>query len=369
MVRSVGTFIIYCFTSSSFPTPSQQHLFFQESFKYSLVPIQSLCKLSLEPLQASMLVQNNWSLCRLLLFFYKINVFSSYQLLHIDLVVARPHLMWCHSLFQAFQLCFHFFLQLLQLFHISIIDWSFSFFRIDQNPLFKSFLLFLEALLQAFQFCVASFQLCSWVFVFFQPECLCQAFQLAKCLVALIFQILALLQVLSIRLFQAFLGSSSGTATGTAKQHPLWGASDLQVGFHPFKVLVIQSLPTHFLGSLCQTLYYKVLLQYYPVLQNATPVLLCTTKYYSSITLYYKVLLQYYSSTTLYYTVLFQYYKVLLQYYSVLLQYYSVLHSTTPVLLCTTKCYSSTTLYYKVLLQYYSVLHSTTPALLCTTKY
>ena len=58
---------------------------------------------------------------------------------------------------------------------------------------------------------------------------------------------------------------------------------------------------------------------------SATPVLSCTTKYYSSTT--------------------------------ILLQYYSVLQSTNPVLLCTAKYYSSTTLYYKVLLcttQYYS---------------
>ena len=75
---------------------------------------------------------------------------------------------------------------------------------------------------------------------------------------------------------------------------------------------------------------------------------------YSSTTLYYKVLLQYYSD------------KVPLQYYKVLAQYYSVLQSTAPVLLCTTKYYSSTNLYYKVLLQYYSV-PSTTPVLLCTT--
>ena len=50
-----------------------------------------------------------------------------------------------------------------------------------------------------------------------------------------------------------------------------------------------------------------MLLQYYSVLHSATPVLLCTTQCYSSTTLYYKVLLcttQYYSSTTLYYTVL-----------------------------------------------------------------
>ena len=87
------------------------------------------------------------------------------------------------------------------------------------------------------------------------------------------------------------------------------------------------------------TLYYKVLAQYYSVLQSTTPVLLCTTQCYSSTTLYYKALLR----------------------------YYSVLQSTTPVLLCTTKYYSTTTLYYTVLLQYYSVLQTTTPVLLCTT--
>ena len=134
------------------------------------------------------------------------------------------------------------------------------------------------------------------------------------------------------------------------------------------------------------TLYYKVLLQYHSVLHSTTPVRLRTTQYYSSTTLYYKVPLcttKYYSSTTPYYKVLLQYYSVLqcntpvyykmpLQYYSVLqsaTKYYSVLHGTTPVLLCTTKYYSSTTLYYQVLLQYYSVLQSTTPVLLCTTKY
>ena len=79
------------------------------------------------------------------------------------------------------------------------------------------------------------------------------------------------------------------------------------------------------------TQYYKVLLRYYSVRHSTTPVLLCTTKYYSSTNF--------------------------------------VLQSTTPVLLRTTKYYSSTTLYYKVLLQCYSVLQSTTPVLLCTTKY
>ena len=90
-----------------------------------------------------------------------------------------------------------------------------------------------------------------------------------------------------------------------------------------------------------------MILQYYSVLQSTTPVLLCTTKCYSSSAT--QVLLsttKYYSSTTLYY-------KVLLLYYKVLLQYYSVLQSTTPVLLCTTECSSSTA----------------TQVLPCTTKY
>ena len=89
------------------------------------------------------------------------------------------------------------------------------------------------------------------------------------------------------------------------------------------------------------------------VLQSTTPVLLCTTKCYSSTSLHYKV---YYSSTTKYYSSTTLYYKVLLQ-------YKSVLQSTTPVLLCTTKYYTSPSLYYKVLLQYYSVLQSATPIL------
>ena len=57
-------------------------------------------------------------------------------------------------------------------------------------------------------------------------------------------------------------------------------------------------------------------------------------------------------------------------------QYYSVLQNTTPVLLCTTKDYStaikyssSSTSYYKVLVQYYFVLQSTTLVLLRATKY
>ena len=110
------------------------------------------------------------------------------------------------------------------------------------------------------------------------------------------------------------------------------------------------------------TQYYKVLLRYYSVLHCTTPVLLCTTKYYSST----NFVLQ---STT---PVLLCARKSYSSTTPVLLcttKYYSVLQSTTPVLLRTAKYYSSTTLYYKVLLQCYSVLQSTTPVLLCTTKY
>ena len=102
----------------------------------------------------------------------------------------------------------------------------------------------------------------------------------------------------------------------------------------------------------------QILIQYYSVLQSTSPVLLRTTKYYSSTT---------------------PYYKVLVQYYSVLQSITPVLQSTSPALLrttknysvlrSTTKYYSSTTPYYKVLVQYYFVLQSTTPVLLRTTKY
>ena len=81
--------------------------------------------------------------------------------------------------------------------------------------------------------------------------------------------------------------------------------------------------------------------KYDSVLQSTTPVLLCTTKYYSS--------------TTLYYTVLQRTTPVL----PCTTKYYYVLQSTTPVLLCTTKYYSSTTLHY-------TALQRTTPVLLCT---
>ena len=84
----------------------------------------------------------------------------------------------------------------------------------------------------------------------------------------------------------------------------------------------------NYTGLLRTTQYYKVLLRYYSVLHSTTPVLVCTTKYYSST----NSVLQ---STT-----------------PVLLCTRNVLQRTTPVLVCTTKYYSSTTLYYKVLLQY-----------------
>ena len=108
------------------------------------------------------------------------------------------------------------------------------------------------------------------------------------------------------------------------------------------------------------TQYYKVLLRYYSVLHSTTPVLLRTTRYHTSTTPYYKVLLQYYSvlqSTTPVLVCTTKYYSSTILYYTVLLQYYSV--RTTPVLI----------LYYKVLLQYYSVLHRSTPVQLCTTLY
>ena len=127
--------------------------------------------------------------------------------------------------------------------------------------------------------------------------------------------------------------------------------------------------------SYCSMLqHHKVLLQYYSALQSTTPVLLCP------LLRHYKVPLQHYSE---YCRALLQYYPALLLcatkcdssttlYYKVLLQYH-----------CTTQCYSSATLYYKVLLKYYKVLlkcysvlqtnapapQSATPVLHCTTKY
>ena len=102
------------------------------------------------------------------------------------------------------------------------------------------------------------------------------------------------------------------------------------------------SEPRHRRSAICKTFVLLLPLLLHSVQSVHRPMTrtLCTTQCYSSTTLYDKVLLQ----------------------------YYSVLQSTTPVLLCTTKYYSSTTLYYKVLLQYYSVLHSTTQVLLCTTQ-
>ena len=98
-------------------------------------------------------------------------------------------------------------------------------------------------------------------------------------------------------------------------------------------------------------LYYKVLLRQKRRQNDVHPVLLRTTKYYSSTASYYKVLLRttkYYSSTTPYYKVLF----------------------------CTTKYYfdrndvrTTSIQYYSVLQSTTPVLQSTTPALLRTTKY
>ena len=73
--------------------------------------------------------------------------------------------------------------------------------------------------------------------------------------------------------------------------------------------------------------YYKVLLQYYSVLQSTTPVLIRTTKYYSSTMPVVQT--KYYSSTIL---------------------------RTTPVVLHTTNFHSSTTLYYSSAIKYYKVL-------------
>ena len=108
----------------------------------------------------------------------------------------------------------------------------------------------------------------------------------------------------------------------------------------------------------CFQMMWLVVRWFVVLLQRTIPVLLCTTKYYSSTTLYYKVLLQYYSALQRTTPVLLsttKYYARTTTYYS---RYYSVLQSTTPVLLCTTKYYSSTTLYYKELCQYYPVLLS-----------
>ena len=118
---------------------------------------------------------------------------------------------------------------------------------------------------------------------------------------------------------------------------------------------------------------YQVLLQYYNLLlrtiQSTTPVLLRTTKDYTSTTPYYTVLLQRTTPvllrTTKYYSSTTPYCKV----QSILLHYYSVLQSTTPVLHSTTPILQSTTPHYIGLDQYYSVLHSTTKYYSTTTPY
>ena len=106
-------------------------------------------------------------------------------------------------------------------------------------------------------------------------------------------------------------------------------------------------------ATACDSSYAPHSAQYYSVLQSTTPVLLCTTKFYSSTTVCYKVLLQYYCAT--------KYYSSTALYCSSTTLYYS----TTPVLQGTTTLfYKNTTpvlLYYKVPFQYYSVLQSAFP--------
>ena len=107
------------------------------------------------------------------------------------------------------------------------------------------------------------------------------------------------------------------------------------------------------------TLYYNVLLRPKRRQNDVHPVLLRTTKFYSSTTSYYKELPRttpVLLRTTKYYSS--QYYKVL----RCTTKYDSSTtprKRTTPVLLRTTKYYSSTT-------KYYSVIQSTTPVLLRT---
>ena len=89
--------------------------------------------------------------------------------------------------------------------------------------------------------------------------------------------------------------------------------------------------------------------QYYSALQRTIPVLLRTTKHYSSTAPYYKVLLQY-SVLLLQYCAVLQRSTTPELLLKVLLQYYKVLLSVL----------QSITLCYKVLRQYYSVLQSST---------
>ena len=116
-------------------------------------------------------------------------------------------------------------------------------------------------------------------------------------------------------------------------------------------------------ATACDSSYAPNSAQYYSVLQSTTPVLLCTTKFYSSTTVCYKVLLQYYCVLQSITPVLLCTAPVLLC-TTVLLQYYKVLLlCSTKTLLqyyCTTKYHSSTTLYYKVLFRTTKYYSSTT---------
>ena len=109
--------------------------------------------------------------------------------------------------------------------------------------------------------------------------------------------------------------------------------------------------------------------QIYSVLHSTTPVLLCTTKYYSSTNSVLQSTTPVPLCTTTYYSSTTLYYTVLLQYYSSTTLYYKVLLQYYSVLQSTTLYYKVLLQYYSVLLQYYAVLQSTTPVLFCTTKY
>ena len=125
-----GYLLLTIFYSLFLWNPQSSSNFSLGNFKVLLLP---------EPLQAfSFFFSSPTSLCKLL-FSLLSPCFAKYQLLHSDLVVAGPHLMWSHCLLQAFQLSFHFFFEFFQLLHISIIHWSLSFFRVDQNPLLVPF--------------------------------------------------------------------------------------------------------------------------------------------------------------------------------------------------------------------------------------
>jgi len=98
-----------------------------------------------------------------------------------------------------------------------------------------------------------------------------------------------------------------------------------------------------------------MLLQCHSVLQSTAPVLPCTTKYYSSTTLFYKLLQH---TTPLLQSTI----PVLLFTTTYSSSTTSVLQSSS-VLLCFTNYYNILLHYYKVLFQYYTLLQRTLPVL------